>query len=65
MRRFHAPSLVRRTVLALVIAALAVAFAVPVIAGAATKPTVSIKASVTTLANAAPFTWGGLSVPLM
>ena len=63
MRRFHAPSLVRRTVLALVIAALAVAFAAPVIAGAATKPTVSIKASVTTLANAAPFTLSGAANP--
>ncbi len=62
MRRFNAPSLMRRAALAAVIAVAAASFAVPVIATAA-APYVTIKTSNTVLANAAPFEISGTAGP--
>jgi tungstate transport system substrate-binding protein len=62
MRRFSVPSFTRRTVLALVIAAVAASFAVPMIASAAVKY-VTIKSSNVLLANAKPFELSGTAGP--
>jgi tungstate transport system substrate-binding protein len=62
MRRFSVPSFTRRTVLALVIAAVAASFAVPMIASAAVKY-VTIKSSNILLANAKPFELSGTAGP--